>query len=115
VTPPGRSSRSRILAVLLPSRASGLVAVATLAFVRPLGAFLAGVVFFPALALVSARRPMMCRDSCWGAAQNPRARCAAPAEPGPDLGAVVSAAGKVVRVSEQWRIRYHTGADEPVG
>ena len=54
VTPPGRLSRSRILAVLLPSRASGLAGAATLAFVRPLGAFLAGVAFFPALAFLGA-------------------------------------------------------------
>src|ERR1035438_9402055 len=52
VTPPDRFSRSRILAVLLPSRApSGLAA---LAFVRPLGAFFAGVAFFPVLALAGA-------------------------------------------------------------
>ena len=59
VTPFGRLSRSRILAVLLPSRAtSGLAALASLlgafAFVRPLGAFLAGVAFFPALVLAGA-------------------------------------------------------------
>src|ERR1019366_1756910 len=40
VTPPGRFSRSRTLAVLLPSRAP-------LAFLAPLGAFLAGEAFFP--------------------------------------------------------------------
>jgi len=43
VTPPGRFSRSRILAALLPSRAP-------LPFYALLGAFLAGVAFFPDLA-----------------------------------------------------------------
>ena len=51
VTPPGRLSSSRILAVLLPSRASGLAA---LALFPPLGAFLAGVAFFPDLPLAGA-------------------------------------------------------------
>jgi hypothetical protein len=46
-----RFNRSRILAPLLPPRASGF---ATLAFVRPLGAFLAGLAFFPDFALAGA-------------------------------------------------------------
>src|SRR5579863_9107502 len=59
VTPPGRVSRSRILAVLLPSRAtSGFSALASVlpafAFVGPLGAFFAGVAFFLDLVLAGA-------------------------------------------------------------
>src|SRR5580704_13869777 len=50
VTPPGRFSSSSILSVLLPSR-TGLAA---LAFFAPLGAFLAGVAFFPGLAFAGA-------------------------------------------------------------
>src|SRR5689334_13610153 len=42
LAPPGRFSKSRTLAVLLPSRAPA-------AFVAPLGAFLTGVAFFPDL------------------------------------------------------------------
>ena len=51
--PPGRFSRSRILAVLLPSRAP-------LAFFAPLGAFLAGLAFFPALAFSGATCARTC-------------------------------------------------------
>jgi hypothetical protein len=45
VAPPGRFSKSRIVAVLLPSRASFRVL---------LGAFFFGVAFFPALLLLDA-------------------------------------------------------------
>src|SRR5688572_10090171 len=45
VAPPARCSRARISAFRLPSRAAGFSA---LAFGLALGAFLAGVVFFPA-------------------------------------------------------------------
>jgi hypothetical protein len=46
LAPPGRLSSSRIFAVLLPLRASGL---ATLAFVRAVGVFFAGLAFLPGL------------------------------------------------------------------
>ena len=52
VAPPGRFSRSRILAVLLPSRAT--LDLATSGLVRPLGAFLAGVALRADLALAGA-------------------------------------------------------------
>jgi len=47
VAPSGRFSRSRILAALLPSRA-------TAAFFALVGAFLAGAAFFPDLAFLGA-------------------------------------------------------------
>jgi hypothetical protein len=69
VTPPVRFSRSRILAVLLPSRASSL---ATLTFVWLLGAFLAGLAFFPALAFagatLAARAPALALRLAFGLA-----------------------------------------------
>ena len=52
VAPPGRFSRSRILAVLLPSRAT--LGLATSRLVRRLGAFLAGVALRADLALAGA-------------------------------------------------------------
>src|SRR5438045_1759068 len=58
VAPPGRFSSSRIWAVLVPWRAAGFSATTAfadcLAFLAPLGAFLAGVAFLPDLALVGA-------------------------------------------------------------
>jgi hypothetical protein len=53
VAPPGRFSRSRILAVLLPSRAT--LGLATSGLARPLGAFLAGVALRADLALEAQR------------------------------------------------------------
>src|SRR5580704_7207944 len=58
VTPPGRFSRSRILAVLLPSRAGW--GLATPPFLPPLGAFLAGLAFLPDLALAGATGARRC-------------------------------------------------------
>src|SRR5712692_3894333 len=52
VAPPGRFSRSRILAVLLPSRAT--LGLATSRLVRPLGAFFADVALRADLALAGA-------------------------------------------------------------
>src|SRR5258705_8614102 len=49
VTPSGRLSRSRIFCALLPSRAPP-------AFLPPLGAFLAGLAFFPDLLFLGATR-----------------------------------------------------------
>src|SRR5260370_4085736 len=60
VAPPGRLSRSRTLAVLLPSRALA----AGFACLAPLGAlwpFLAGVAFFPAFPLAGATRGFCAR------------------------------------------------------
>src|SRR5580704_3527695 len=58
VTPPGRLSGSRIVWVLLPSRApfslEPLAARAALAFWAVLGAFLAGAAFLPDLAFFGA-------------------------------------------------------------
>src|SRR6266446_3874994 len=53
VAPPGRFSRSRIWAVLLPSRAPDSF-LAGLAPFAPLGAFFAGLVFLADLALAGA-------------------------------------------------------------